>query len=172
MACSRVTLPTLTSALRGSELLASRLGRFIPGKERVVPIEEKTAWTSQWVWTVWREKIRCLHWESNHNASVLQPVTSALPITLSGQCYNGLVIELTGCNSSISQGIGYMFRLQYTDHQADCENKKEEFTAPWMWGLVPDSVVLYNTHNTKICAAYAVWWIKLYRVYKNCVCVF
>jgi len=39
-----------------------------------------------------RNEIRCLYWESNHNASVLRPVTSALPITLSGQCYNGLVV--------------------------------------------------------------------------------
>jgi hypothetical protein len=49
-----------------------------------------------------------------------------------GQYYNGLIIELTECNSSISQGISYMFRLKYTHRQAECENKKEEFTAPGM----------------------------------------
>ena len=51
---------------------------------------------------------------------------------IGGHCYNGLVVELTGCNSSVFQGIIYMFRLKYTHRQADFENKKEEFTAQWM----------------------------------------
>jgi hypothetical protein len=83
--------------------------------------------------------------------------------------YNGLVVELTGCSSSNAQGISHVFRLKYTPRRADCENKKEEFTAPWMWGLVSDSVMLCNTHNTNIRVA---WGIQLYRVYKNYVCMF
>jgi hypothetical protein len=63
------------------------------------------------------------------------------------------MVELAGRNSSISQGISYMFWLKYSNRQADCENKKEEFAAPWMGGHVPDSVMVCNTHNTKIYAA-------------------
>jgi hypothetical protein len=66
----------LTSALIGGEWSDSRLGRFTPGKESLVPIVYEDGWIPEPVWKTWRSENSWPYRALNSDTSVVQPVAS------------------------------------------------------------------------------------------------
>jgi hypothetical protein len=77
----------LTSALDGSEWLASLTGRFTPREEPPVPIGQEAGWASEVFWTRWWEKLPAPAGNQTLEPRSSGPYPSAIPTELS-RLYN------------------------------------------------------------------------------------